>query len=197
MMKNYLAATAAAVVCSSLALGAQAPTPNQAPATTTQNPTTTSQAPSTTAPQSASADKPSATFTGCIYQEKDVPGRAPNVAERVGIGEDYILADVRPAASSGTAGAVGTSGTTAAGGAANRMYKLEFVDGGKLKAMVGKRVEVSGRIDAEAGDSTGQPAARTSATDRVIGRDAIDIAEFEVTSIREVSGTCPASPSAR
>lgn len=178
MMKHYVVATAAAVVCSTLALGAQAPAAAGRQSTT-------------------EAQKPSATFTGCIYQEKDIPGRAPNAAERVGIGEDYILAEVKPAGASGTSGAVGTSGSAAADENANRMYKLEFVDGGKLRAMVGKRVEVSGRVDAEPGDSTGQPAARTSGADRVIGRDAIDIAEFEVTSIREVSGTCPATPSAR
>jgi hypothetical protein len=31
----------------------------------------------------------------------------------------------------------------------------------------------------------------------VIGRDRVDLAEFEVTSIKEVSGTCPAKPGVR
>jgi hypothetical protein len=44
-----------------------------------------------------SAQKASTTITGCVYQEKDVPGRAPNPAERAGILEDYILAEITPA----------------------------------------------------------------------------------------------------
>ena len=131
------------------------------------------------------------TLTGCVYQEKDVAGRAPNVAERAGILEDYILADVRPA--SGTAGATGTAGSADAKGP---MYKLELVGDDKLKAVVGKRVEVTGRIDAEAGDVKSQPAAPppTSDADKALGRDKIDIPEFEVSSVREVAGTCPATP---
>jgi hypothetical protein len=128
-------------------------------------------------------------LTGCVYQEKDVPGRAPNAAERAGVLEDYILADVKPASASG---AVGTSGTS---GAAS-MYKLELIADEKLKAVVGKRVEVTGRIDAEAGDTkapaAGAPAA--SQTDKAIGRDKIDLPEFEVTSMKEVPGACPAAP---
>lgn len=122
------------------------------------------------------------------------------MVERAEIAEDYILAVVKAASASGTQGAVGTSGSTATGASvigANRMHKLEFVDDGKLKTLVGKRVEVSGRIDAEAGDATGQNAKPTTGADRVIGRDTIDLAEFEVTSIREVSGTCPATPSVK
>ena len=30
---------------------------------------------------------------------------------------------------------------------------------------------------------------------RAIGRDKVDLAEFEVTSIKAVEGTCPATPS--
>jgi hypothetical protein len=134
-----------------------------------------------------------------VYREKDVPGRAPNVAERAGILEDYILAEVtssqaKGASSAGTPGAVGTSGMAKSGA----MYKLELVADDKLKEMVGKRVEVTGRIDAEAGDKTSPAAAPpTTATDRAIGRDRVDLPEFEVTSIREVAGTCPATPSVK
>ena len=150
--------------------------------TASQPQTTTSQAITTAPPASAQA---STSFTGCVYREKDVPGRAPNVAERAGIAEDYILAEIRPAGASSsaasvgttssgapTAGPVGTSGTMAAGG--STMYELEFADDSKLKALVGKRVEVVGRIDAERGDDVpraGQPTPQTSQTDRIIGRD--------------------------
>lgn len=133
------------------------------------------------------------TLTGCVYQEKDVPGRAPNAAERVGIMEDYILAELSPAEA---ARPTGTSGTGAVP-TTYSMYKLEHAKDSELKAMVGKRVEVTGKVDAEAGDSAGQPSAnnQTSKTDRVIGRDKIDLPEFEVASIRAVAGSCPATPS--
>ena len=76
------------------------------------------------------------------------------------------------------------------------MYKLERAADSELKAMVGKRVEVTGRVDAEAGDTTGQPpaSAQTNKTDRIVGHDRIDLPEFEVSSIRAVSGSCPAKP---
>ena len=108
--------------------------------------------------------------------------------------EDYILADVRPAAASGggTAGAIGTSGTAAKA----PMYKLELIADEKLQAVVGKRVEVTGKIDAEAGDAKAQPATPppTTETDKALGRDKIDLPEFEVSSMKEVPGNCPASP---
>jgi hypothetical protein len=174
VFKKYALAATIAAAASSVAIAAQ----------------------STPAPQSGSR---ATVLTGCVYNEQDVPGRAPNVAERAGIAEDYILADIKPA-ESGDPRPTGTSGTTA-GTTANAasMYKLEFVDDAKLKALVGKRVEVSGRIDAEPGDAK-RPAAtapQPSTTDKVIGRDLVDLAEFEVASIKEVPGTCPAKPAAK
>lgn len=198
VIKRYLMTTTAALMCSGLALGAQA----------TQQPQTQQPAQPSEPRAAAQAQGQTTTLTGCVYRERDVPGRAPNPAERVGILEDYILAEVKPAgqgatqSASGTSatGATGTAGTTgAAGSAAGRMYsmyKLELVDDEKLQAMVGKRVEVTGRVDAEAGDARGAtPPAQTSGTDRALGIDAVDLPEFEVTNIREVSGTCPTTPS--
>lgn len=187
MARNYFHSSAVAVLFSGVILIAQAAASGQAQQTqpTTQPKATTTQ--------------PVTTLAGCVYQEKDVPGRAPNVAERAGILEDYILAEVTPSQPQGTPstatpGTTGTSGTAKSGA----MYKLELVDDAKLKAMVGKRVEVTGRIDAEPGDKTATSATPpTTPTDRAIGRDRIDLPEFEVTSIREVTGTCPAKPSVR
>jgi len=58
-------------------------------------------------------------------------------------------------------------------------------------------VEVTGRIDAEAGDSKSAAAPPASQTDKAIGHDKVDLAEFEVTSMREVEGSCPATPAAK
>lgn len=175
-MKRYLAATAAAALFAGVSVAAQG---------------TTSTA------QSASTKGPTTTLTGCVYKEKDVPGRAPNVAERVGILEDYILAEVNTPPAAGTAGATGTAGTTAASGS-HPMYKLELIEDSKLSAMVGKRIEVTGHVDAEAGDATGRtPTQPTSPTDKVIGRDRVNLPEFEVVSMREVAGSCPATPTTK
>jgi hypothetical protein len=156
----------------------------------------------TTETSAAKPQKSPTTVIGCVYREKDVPGRAPNVAERAGVLEDYILAEV--SGLSGSTGATGTSGSTAKQGAAagagatGPMYKLEFAKDDQLKTLVGKRVEAVGIIDAEAGDSAAPaPGTKSSTTDKALGRDRVDLAEFEVSSIKEVAGTCPATPASR
>jgi hypothetical protein len=179
--KNFLLTASLAVVATSTLIGAQAGA--------------TQQPPSRPAESQAAPKASTTTLTGCVYKEADVPGRAPNPAERAGILEDYILADAKPA--SAAAGSTGTPGATGTSGVAGRMYKLEFVDDERLKALVGKRVEVVGRIDAEAGDARSAAGApKTTDADKAIGRDRIDLSEFEVTAIKEVSGTCPAKPAA-
>jgi len=175
VFKNYFLSASLAVVASSTLVGAQSGASQQPPARPAES--------------QQSSKSATTTLTGCVYQEKDIPGRAPNVAERAGVLEDYILVDAAPA-SSATPGATGTSG------APHKIYKLERIDDEKLKAVVGKRVEVTGRIDAEPGDARTAKGERTSDVDKAIGRDKIDIAEFEVVSIKEVSGTCPAKPGA-
>jgi hypothetical protein len=137
------------------------------------------------------AQQASTTIIGCVYQEKDVPGRAPNVAEQVGILEDYILAEITPAEAARPTGTSGSAVPTT-----YSLYKLERVADSVLKAMVGKRVEVTGRVDAEANDASGQPpaSAQTDKSDRIIGRDRVDLPELEVASIRAIEGSCPARP---
>ena len=177
----FVAATSASISLTAQAPASPAPsqTPNPAPAPATRAASVT-------------------TIVGCVYREKDVPGRAPNVAERAGLLEDYILAEMpsAPIATAkvpgATAGAVGTSG------AATVMYKLEFVDDDKLKSLLGKRVEVTGRIDAEAGDQPAPaPGTKSSTTDKIVGRDQVNLSEFEVSAIKEVAGICPATPDPR
>lgn len=254
-MRRTMIATAGAMMCAAALTAAQATQPGQQS--------------TTPRPQGAQEDTRTAnqqgntTLTGCVYRERDVPGRTPNIAERAGILEDYIFAAVGMAAGpSGSAtGATGTAGSNPTGssttGTAGRagtpaMYKLERVDDDRLRALVGKRVEVTGRIDAEPGDQgasrggasgtapgagTSQGAGATSPgasspgrgaqgagsqsggsqgagatpsagsdqgtrssgsqADKSIGPDRIELPEFEVTSIREVSGTCPSTPTAQ
>ncbi len=153
------------------------------------------QLPQTPPAPGATAQQPTTTLAGCLYREDQVPGRKPNVAERAGVLEDYILADASvastPAKPGTTPGATGTTGTTASSG---NMYKVEGPSDEKLKALVGKRVEVTGRIDPEGGPGAtpGKPR-----EDRGPGPDQINLPEFEAASIREISGTCPATPAPR
>jgi hypothetical protein len=77
------------------------------------------------------------TLVACLYREESVPGRTPNAAEKAGVLEDYILADASMPADA-------TKNTTLATG---NMYKVENIPDEKLRSLVGKRVEVSGKID--------------------------------------------------
>ena len=154
------------------------------------------QEPSPSAPKTpataSTVAQTTATLVGCLYRENQIPGRTPTVVERAGVLEDYILADATmpvPARPGTPPAAVGTSGSVPSTG---NMYKVENIPDERLKALVGKRVEVSGRIDPEDAGLGG-----AAAPDRGPGPDDVNLPEFEAASIREVSGTCPAAPAAR
>src|ERR671925_58680 len=61
--------------------------------------------PAPTRPPAASGQQPTTTLSGCLYREDQIPGRKPNVAERAGVLEDYILADASMAKSETKPGA--------------------------------------------------------------------------------------------
>ena len=223
MLNKYILTGTLAAACSATIVAAQGQQPQPAPQ------------PQPSSAAQAAAESGSTTVIGCVYRERDVPGRAPNVAERVGVLEDYILMEVPGATATGgataadsaspaaganapaagaqgrasssgaqagapesaqaTAGrdtttATGTTGTTGAA-KMGRMYKLELASDDRLQTLVGRRVEVMGKVDAEEGDSKNTAGAATSTTDAVIGRDRVNLSEFEVSSIREIAGTCP------
>ena len=174
-MKRLWMSGAAAVMAMSIAsVGAQTP----------QTPP-----PSQTPPPASMQQSATTTLTGCVYNEADVPGRTPNVAERAGVLEDYILVTT---AASGTAGTSGTTppatGAAAMASAVGKAFKLEQIADERLKAVVGKRVEVTGRVDTEAGTTGAKPDKNPGSP------DSIELPEFEVTSLKEVEGTCPAKP---
>jgi hypothetical protein len=144
-----------------------------------QNPPANPQA--QTQPRTPSAQsEPIATVEGCLMREQDVPGRKPNVAERSGILEDYILTNAKvvkgsappaatPKAQPGEA--TGTSGAVSA-----PMFDVKGLDDERLKQFVGKRVQIDGTF-ADVDRSS-------SATST---QDLIDI---RGTTIRQVTGTC-------
>ena len=184
-MKRLWMSGAAAVMAMSIAsLGAQ--TPQTPPPQTPQTQPPTS---------GAMQDTATTTLTGCVYKEADVPGRTPNVAEKAGVLEDYILVTSAPSPSA-TAGTTGTTPPATAGTAgmasqAGKAFKLEQIADERLKAVVGKRVEVTGRVD-KGGSATGTSGVKPDTNPG--SPDAIELPEFEVTSLKEVEGSCPATP---
>lgn len=170
-------------------------------------------------PQTPSArtdtTKPPMTVTGCLKAEKDVPGMSPNVAERAGVGEDYILTNVRTGSGSPSSMGTGTtgggttgsgttgSGTTGSGtmgtgrtgsmasGHTGPMYKVTGIDRDELQKHVNHQVELSGHVDDDDTMSSTGRSGTTSSTPSRTSSDDKDVKEFEATSIRMVSATCP------
>lgn len=165
-MTVFLSATALAAAVS---LSAQTPTPQTTP--NPQTPRTQPQAERqdtqrTTSPQSV-------TVTGCLKEEKDVPGRSPNVAERAGVSEDYILTNVK----------MGQGSSTSAIGLAS-MYQIKGISDTELKKHINHQVEVMGRVNAPA--STATPSSATSDNDK-------DLQELQASSIKMLAATCTAA----
>jgi hypothetical protein len=114
-------------------------------------------------------------------READVPGRKPNIAERAGVTEDYILTSSKMVKGSapGAAAArpedrpVGTAGSAAA------MYEVEGVDEDKLKPHLGRRVQIDGTFENVNRNPTGP---------------ADELVELRATMIRPVPGECPPKP---
>ena len=118
------------------------------------------------------------TVEGCVMREADV--RKPNVTERAGMDEDYILTSTKmingaapaPAAEARPADVpTGTSGT-------GPMYEIKGIDDEQLKQHVGHRVQIEGtfeNIERAQASSPGE-----------------HLAEIRGTSIRQVAGDCAA-----
>ena len=123
---------------------------------------------------------PAMSLTGCLYRERDVPGRLPNVAAKAGVPEGYIVADARIVGQ-------GSSAPGHVGGTGGRSYRVEGIPGAQLQALVGKRVEIAGRVKTDDEDG--------SRPDRnFVSRDLIDLSDFVASSVREVAGGTACSP---
>ena len=185
-MKKYVLTIAAAAMCAGALASAQ--TPGAGP-----NPQ-----------ERLTADRQSAivTLVGCLRREADVPGRRPDIAERAGILKDYLLTEATLSPPSvfdaRTTGAptpdtpVSTAGTPQTP-VTGSIYKVEGIPSDRLRELVGKRVEVTGRIDEDdmrevrgtAGSVTTVPGTNA----RIKDADG-DTPEFEATVINEIGGIC-------
>ena len=140
-----------------------------------------------TAAQAASAGQ-SVTLEGCLVQEKDIPGRAPNVAEKAGVMEDYILTSAKflkgvPHAPGATGAAAEQPTGTSGMGAAKAMFEVRGIEDTQLKSFIGQRVEIEGRVN---------PA--DFAERKTSGEKAGDLPELHGVVIRKATSTepCPA-----
>jgi hypothetical protein len=137
-------------------------------------------------PQPAAAQQArQVTVEGCLFEEKDVPGRQPNVAERAGVMEDYILTAARvvkgdiPGAAAATdpEQPVGTSGS-------EPMYEVVGLEADKVKSHIGHRVQIEGTVDPK--DFEEYKAAKQR------GEKLNDLPEIRATTIRQATGECKA-----
>jgi hypothetical protein len=106
------------------------------------------------------------TITGCLKEEKDVPGLKPSVAEKAGVTDDYVLTNVKIA-----------PGSAVSGIGVGPMYEVEGISEGELKKHLGHQVELMGRIV----QPTNGSASITDAPD------------FNATSLKMVAATCSAA----
>ena len=150
------------------------------------------------APQERTASEQQVTVTGCIQSEADFrrardAGRGGVAGTGAGVGNEFVLINASMS-KAGTGAAAETPTPTGTAGAASMAYELTGTGEGKAAAHVGKRVEIAGTLKAaevQAGRPTGgATAGKPPEGVEVAGKD-LKLRELEVTSIREVSGTCP------
>lgn len=147
-------------------------------------------------PQAAGAPQ-QVTVTGCIQREADFrkardAGRGGVAGTGVGAGNEFILADASMASGPTSTRGAGAPAPAATTGGTDA-FELTGANEGKAEQLVGKRVEISGMVKAgetAGGRPTGGPTAgKPPEGIDVAGRD-LQLRELEISSIREVSGTC-------
>jgi hypothetical protein len=138
-------------------------------------------------PQPTPDQSPSVTATGCLKQEKDVPGGRPNVAERAGVGEDFILVNAK--VTRGSAGAASASPT-----GKGLTFKVEGLDDEKLRALLNQQVEVQGRLGM-VGSATPAPTPGQPPAERGVRTPPDEVQEIRATTIKSIAASCAKSSS--
>jgi hypothetical protein len=145
--------------------------------------------------QQTTADQ-QVTVTGCIQREADYrrardAGRGGVAGTGVGAGNEFVLIN------SSMSGAAGTpTGTAGSSSTSMVAYELTGANEGQATQHVGRRVEISGKLKAAEVAPSGRPTGGATAGKPpegidIAGQD-LKLRELEVTSIRQVTGTCPA-----
>jgi hypothetical protein len=126
------------------------------------------------------------TVEGCVMREVDVPARRPpeNVRSQAEADDEYVLTSTRMISGTAPSGPGGSStggAATATSGSApaSLMYDIEGIGKDELKKQVGKRVQIEGAL-------AHQENAKLAVS------FATDLVELKGTTMRSVSGSCPA-----
>jgi hypothetical protein len=156
---------------------------------------TQTQAAGTAAAQQASAADQQVTVTGCVQRETDYrrardAGRGGVAGTGVGAANEFVLINASMGVATGTP--TGTAGVTGTGTA----YELTGANEKQAAQHAGQRVEISGKLKAAEIGPSGRPTGGATAGKPpegvdIAGQD-LKLRELEVSSIRQVSGTCPA-----
>lgn len=150
--------------------------------------------PSQTQPGAKSSSEQQVTITGCVQREADYrkahqAGRGGVAGSGVGVGNEFVLSDA--SLSKSESEATGTSGSSTAA----KAYELTGPNEGEVGQYVGRRVEIQGALKAAKTDTAGRPTGGATAGAPPSGVDVMSkdlkLRELEVSSVREVSGTCP------
>lgn len=212
-IRSMTATMSVFVMTGALALSAQTPqtTPQQQPQTDQQRAASGTQA-------RGNAGERMLTLSGCLQAEKDVPGRRASATERAGMGEDYILTNVKM-----------PQGATTSGIGLGSMYQIKggSLKESELKNHLGHQVELTGSIEnnsdirggmagrsagstsgtggtgtATGTTGTGTAGTGTAGTTGATGRGAAtgattaegnsNLPNFEATSIKMIAATCQA-----
>jgi hypothetical protein len=142
------------------------------------------------------------TITGCVVKESDYrqardAGKGGAAGTGVGAGNEFVLTDASSGMSGSSSADRSPSPTGTAGSAAGAAYELTGPNEGQLSTYVGKRVEITGQIKKAETTASGKPTGGATAGEPPRGVDVtstdLKLREFEVASVREAPGTCPAA----
>jgi hypothetical protein len=127
------------------------------------------------------ADGQTVTAKGCLKAEKDVPGREPNMAERAGMNEDYILTNAKltGAAADSMPSQPASATASAASTLWKNAFKVEGLDDSELKKHLNHQVEVTGTLK--------MAKTMTGATEEKTDKH---LREIHATSLKMVSAQC-------
>ena len=192
MRRVFVGAALAATV--TLGMVASAQSTGQTPA---QSAPGTAQAPAQQPTEKAPEQQ--VTLVGCVQREDDYRkahnlGKGGTTGTGVGSSDEFVLvgATIAGAAAPATSGTTGTSGATAEGTA----FELSGEKESELKAFVGKRVEIMGKMKAAEKSPAGATGGATAGTPPtgvdVLSAD-LRLREVDIASVKETTGTCPAT----
>jgi hypothetical protein len=110
------------------------------------------------------------TVTGCLYRPEDVPALSPREAPRVSAPDRYVLVKAPALPNAPVPEANQPPGTVSGA----NMFQLSVLPSAQLKALIGTRVEVTGRLMQKPDDGT--------------------LPEIGTAMIKAIEGVCPVAP---